>query len=346
MLVKQAKAIARRWVIEEATKIPGFSGAFYHGSSNWLPDEAFFPATSDLDIMVVLADPIPPDKPGKFFYQDLLLEISYIPLDELQSTEEVLSQSHLAGSFHKPNIILDPTGQLTSLQAVVSKNFAKREWVYKRCEHARDKILNNLQVVNEAELLPDKVMAWLFGTGVTTHVLLVAGLKNPTVRKRYVAVKELLAEYNYLHFYNSLLELLDPLEMCRRRVEQHLEALTELFDVTKGLIKTPFFFASDISDIARPIVIEGSRELIEQGYHREALFWIAVTYSRCQKILYHDAPPEIQNKFNSSYGQLLEDLGVNSLANLYQRSEQVNAFLPAVGEVAEVIIEANRDIEK
>src|SRR5262249_4723595 len=28
-----------------------------------------------------------------------------------------------------------------------------------------------------------------------------------------------------------------------------------------------------------------SLELIESGYHREAMFWIAVTHSRCQKVL-------------------------------------------------------------
>jgi hypothetical protein len=59
-----------------------------------------------------------------------------------------------------------------------------------------------------------------------------------------------------------------------------------VFDTAKAVIKTPFSFASDISDAAGPIAIDGSRELIERGLHREAVFWIVVTYSRCQKVLF------------------------------------------------------------
>jgi hypothetical protein len=56
--------------------------------------------------------------------------------------------------------------------------------------------------------------------------------------------------------------------MGRVRVEHHLEALSEVFDAAKVVIRTPFPFASDITDAARPIAISGSRELIERSLHR------------------------------------------------------------------------------
>jgi hypothetical protein len=46
MLVKHAKAVARQWVIEEASNVPGFHGAYFAGSTNWLPDDAALPAIS------------------------------------------------------------------------------------------------------------------------------------------------------------------------------------------------------------------------------------------------------------------------------------------------------------
>src|SRR3954454_17782360 len=143
MRVQQAKEVARQWVLAAADQIPGFSGAFYHGSVNGLPDEAVLPATSDVDIIVVLADPNPVDKLGKFRYRDVLLEVSYLPAEQLRSAEGVLGQYHLAGSLRTASIIVDPTGQLTPLQAAVAKDLAKRRWVYKRCEQARNKVLNN-----------------------------------------------------------------------------------------------------------------------------------------------------------------------------------------------------------
>ena len=345
MIVKQAKDVARQWVIEEASTAPGFGGAFYHGSTTWLPDDAALPATSDVDVMIVLADPNPPVKPGKFSYRDVLLEVSYLPGDQLRSPDLVLGQPHLAGSLRAPSIIADPSGQLATLQAAVSRDYAKRRWVYRRCEYARDKILGYLQSLNASAPLHDQVTAWLFATGITTHVLLVAGLQNPTVRRRYVAAQELLADYGHLDFYTTLLELLGCARLSRGRVEQHLAALAEVFDVAKAVVKTPFPFASDISDVARPIAIDGSRELIERGYHREAIFWMVVTYSRCQKVLYHDAPVGMRERFGQGYRHLLGDLGITSFVDLQERSAQIKAFLPALRMMAEAIMAANPEIE-
>ena len=65
MLVLDARRIVRQWILEEAAQSPGFRGAFFHGSINWLADEDSLPATSDVDVMVVTAAPTPPDKLGK-----------------------------------------------------------------------------------------------------------------------------------------------------------------------------------------------------------------------------------------------------------------------------------------
>jgi hypothetical protein len=343
VLVKEAKDAARRWVLAEASGTPGFTGAFFHGSTNWLADDVPLPATSDVDVMVVLDDPNPPLKPGKLIYDGVLLEVSYLARDQLRSPELVLGQYHLAGSFHTPSIILDPSGELTALQTAVSSDYAKRQWVYRRCQHARDKILGGF-AMNESDPFPDQVVAWLFPAGITTHLLLVAGLENPTVRRRYMAVRELLASYGRLDFYEFLLELLGCARLSAARVEQHLGALTDAFDAAKAVIATPFFFAADISDIARPIAIDGSRELIARGEHREAIFWMVATYSRCQKVFHHDAPVAVGEQFAHGYHELLADLGIASFTDLQRRRDRVTQALPAVWEVAEAVMAANRAI--
>jgi hypothetical protein len=145
MLVKHAKDVARQWANEEASTLPGFSGAFYHGSATWLADDAALPATSDADLVVVMAGPTLPVKPGKFLYRDVLLDVSCLPQNHLQSADLILGQSDMAGSFRIPSIIADPSGQLTILQAAVAKDDAKLQWVRRQCEHASDKVLRHLQ---------------------------------------------------------------------------------------------------------------------------------------------------------------------------------------------------------
>lgn len=158
------------------------------------------------------------------------------------------------------------------------------------------------------------------------------------------AARELLAEYGRSDFYEELLELLGCARMSREQTERHLAALAEAFDATKKVVRTPFFFAADISDVGRPVAIDGSRELIERGLHREAVFWIVATYSRCQKVLHHDAP-ELKDRFDPGFRRLLADLGITSVDDLKRRGERVEAFLPRLREEAEAIMAANRGIE-
>jgi hypothetical protein len=344
MLISEARAIARQWVRDEGSRIPGFWGAFFHGSTGWLPGDAALPATSDVDVMVVLDAADPPGKPGKFRYGGVLLEVSYLSRDQVRSPEQVLGQSHLAGSFRTPSVIADPTGELTSLQAVVARNFAGRVWVHRRCEAVQTKLVGNLQSLHETRPFHENVSAWLFGTGLTTHLLLVAGLRNPTVRRRYVAVRDLLADYGRAAFYPTLLELLGCADMSRDRALQHLAALTEAFDAASAVVKTPFFFASDLSQAARPIAIDGSRDLIARGDQREAVFWLVATYARCQQVFQHDAPALLE-RFRPGFARLLADLGITSLADMRRRGAEVEAFLPQLWAEAEAIMAANPDIK-
>ncbi len=343
MKVRQAKDAARRWVMEEGSKTPNFFGAYLHGSANWLTDDATLPATSDTDVMLVLAGAEPPIKPGKFHYHGVLLEVSYISRDTLSSPEAVLGRGHLAGGFRTRSIILDPSGELSALQEVVSREYARRSWVRTRCERAADSVRS--WSLDEAAPLHDQATTAVFTAGVTTYVLLAAGLKNPTVRKRYVASREVLVEYGRVDFQERLLELLGCAAMSRERVEHHLDGVTAAFDAASRVtIKTPYRFASDISAAARPISIDGSHELIERGLHREAVFWLAATHGRCRTIFAADAP-ELVPRFDPSYGELLDDLGIGSFEDRRWRCEAVEAFLPRVWEVAEEIMAANPDIE-
>lgn len=345
MIVSQAKEIARQWVHEEAARKPGFRGALFHGSANWLPGEAELPATSDLDVLVVLAEPDHNLTLGKFSFRGVLLDVSALPNDQLRSPELILANYRLAGSFRAASVIADPSGRLSAPQTAVARDYAKRRWVRARRDDALENALSHLRSADEAGPFADRVTGWLFGTGVTTHVLLAAGLRNPTVRTRYLAARALLADYGRLDFYEALLELLGCAQMSRARAELHLAALAEAFDAAKSVIRTPFFFAADISDLARPVAIDGSRDLIERGFQREAVFWLLATYARCEKVLHHDAPPELWARFEPGFRSLLADLGIASPADLQERAAQVRAFLAQVREVSDEIMAANPTIE-
>jgi hypothetical protein len=347
MRVRDARTVATRWVTHHAARAPDFAGAFLSGSSAWLPGDAELPASSDVDIMIVTTDAQAPAKLGKFLQDGVLLEASYLSWDEIPSAEAVLATYYLAGSFRRNanSVIADPTGRLTALHSAVAGEYAKRPWVRLRCESAERRITDGLARLDPWQPFHDQVTACMFPTGVTTHVLLTAGLRNPTVRLRYLAARDLLTEYGRPEFHEELLGLLGCAHLTPERVAHHLRALTEVFDATAHLARTSFFFASDITPAARPIAIDGSHDLIRRGHHRESVFWIVATYARCLKILAHDAPAATQALFTPGFGELLADLGITSPAGLQQRARHVHAFLPRLREVTEAILAANPAIQ-
>ncbi len=130
-------------------------------------------------------------------------------------------------------------------------------------------------------------------------------------------------------FHRYLLELLGCARMTPKQVEEHLDELARTFDAAAAVAKTPFFFSSDIMPIARPIAIDGSRELIQAGYHREAVFWVVATFARCHKILTTDAP-DLQQAFTPAFEAMLADLGISSSRDIIRRSQDVIRFLPGL----------------
>ncbi|HYP59907.1 MAG TPA: hypothetical protein VEQ36_05715, partial [Thermomicrobiales bacterium] len=99
-------------------------------------------------------------------------------------------------------------------------------------------------------------------------------------------------------------------------------------------------------EVARPIAIDGNREMIDRGYHREAMFWIAATCARCQKVLATDASPELQDRFTPGFEDMLRDLSVVAYDDLVRRSAEVRAYMPRLRTIAEQIMDSNVAIEE
>lgn len=368
---------ARAWVESAGARTPGFCGAFLHGSILDHADDAELAPWSDVDVIVVLDNARPsgePAKPGKLLFHDVLLDVAYVPWEHVRVPERVLADYRLAPSLARLHILADPGGRLAEVHRVVSREYPKPEWIERRLLDARANALDKLRSVPAFDRLHERVMAWLFGAGILCHCILVGGLRNPTVRKRYLAARELLRACGREDVYQTLLDLLGCSRMGRERALLHLERMASAFDAAtrctggitghvaassaghrSGGASLPF--ASDVTDVARPISVDGSRELIDRGDHREAIFWIAVTYCRCLKILEACVVAEaggsgcdgrtdagdtrrLEVHFEG-FAQLIADLGIKSPQDVQRRAAEVEASLPAVMEAARSIAPAS-----
>ncbi|GHJ42633.1 hypothetical protein Sm713_82420 [Streptomyces sp. TS71-3] len=320
-----------------------YRGAYFSGSTVGLSEEDELPPSSDVDVVVVTASDAPPVKPGKFRYEGVLLEVTYQPWAEVDSVENVLASYHLAGPFRTDTVIDDPTGGLGELRTYIAPRFALRPWARRRCLDARQRIETRLAALDTSAPFHEQVTGWLFPTGVTCHVLLVAALRNPTIRLRYPAARKVLTDYGHLDLYPELLDLLGCGHLPARRVQHHLRELAATFDATTQVARTPFFFSSDITAAARPIAVAGSQALIDAGDHREAVFWIIATFARCHTILATDAP-RLHESLAPAFHAALADLGISGTRDLLDRAEAVARFLPRLWLVTEEILAGNPEI--
>ncbi|MCC6174912.1 MAG: hypothetical protein IT305_06380 [Chloroflexi bacterium] len=340
MRVGEAKRLAADWVRQEGCRLPGVIGAYIAGSANWLADDDLLPRTSDLDLNLVVADDHPAPERIKLQREELTIEVSSIPLASLRTSEMVLADFALAGGFRVPSVLYDATGHLAELQRSVEERYADPTWVLRRCRHAERRALGYLDALTAEQPFHEQAIIWLFGVSIPTLLPLIASLRNPTVRRRYVAAREALAERGESALHERLLRLLGCADHTRGQVDRQVSMLADLFDVAAAARRSAFSFSADISPETRRIAIDGSRELIDGGLHREAVFWIAVTAARCQTILSADAPAEA-GRFEPAFRALLADLGIRSPSDMRARADEVRALLPAVWTVVHRIVGAD-----
>jgi hypothetical protein len=302
VLVEEARSVAAQWVAAYASGC----AAFLTGSSTVLPLDGPLPAASDVDVVVVVDGPAPP-KLGKVLWRGVLLDVSFVSAHDIATPASV--SFHLAPSFASGQFIADPTGHLGRLRDAIAPGFASPEAVRARCASVAATISRRLAAIDPAAPWPSLVTAWLFPTSLTAVVPMVAALRTPTVRLRYLAARELLPPSTY----ERLLELLGCGGVDREVVAGHLERLADVFDRA-----TP---SAEIGPAARPVAIGGSCELVERGDHREAVFWILATWARCEAA----GGPGFQ--------AMTADLtGLAGPVALLERRDAVLAFLPSLLE--------------
>lgn len=333
------KKIAQQWVIGHVADLTGFVGAYLTGSTIWKSDLDSQAESSDVDIFIVIQSADLPPKLGKIYHLNLILEINYVDLAAISDVDAVLSNYHLASAFYKDSILLDPYGKLAPLHEQVKAQYANHHYVTKRCLDAKNNALNWLQTFNTASELHDQVTSLFFAAGVTTHMLLVAGLQNPTIRRRYVESSHLLTRHNLTDFHEKLLTTLGSHTMSAQAVNHHLDRLDRHFTTACQVMASPYMFAADMQLELKPIAIGGVKEMIDDGYPREAVFWLIAIFCRSRAVICADGSADQLFAIDADLWGLLDDLGIQNHANMQLRAATIRDDIASTWQIANQIID-------
>lgn len=311
LTVDDALAIASTWIT--TSNLP-FSSSFIGGSVAYAAPDSLYDPASDIDCYLVTDGEAPDGKIGKITVDGVLLDVSWLPWSQLEHAE---SDAVMASLLHFGQVVRDD-GHLGSLQERLSAEFRSPSMVAIRLESMRRKIRNGLAGDSSHLQAPEQVMNWLFPATLATHIPLVKTCAPLTVRKRFLAAKKIMEPTDY----EGLLALYEFDTVTMIQAQGWLDSIATLFDATKELAaKSSRFWATDIQAGARHIAIDGSQQLIDTGNHREALYWIIATSTRCLTVR-SDADID-SSDFLPAFTEMLSVMGIETAKQRQERSAAI-----------------------
>ncbi|MCW2811278.1 MAG: hypothetical protein JWP61_1736 [Friedmanniella sp.] len=342
--VGAARRVAGRLVQDLMAADPGVLGAFCTGSTVGLDDAAELGPHSDVDVCLVLEGSAGP-RTGKRRVEGVRLDLAVLSWAEMADPAVAVRTHWLAPGLAAGVRLGDRDGRLTRLQRDVAASFADPRAVWDRYESVRRRMAAGLDAPTGAGSWAAQVLGWVFPASLGTHLVLVADGRNPTVRLRYLRARETLAAHGLEALYAGLLADLGCTDVGPGQVLDLVPAAVASFDAAATRDRSGFTFAADLTPDSRPVLVEGTEALVAAGDHREAVWWLVVTWARSVQVLLAGSVggPEDDRHAQAFAAGVEELLGLRTPADLRRRTAQVRARLPAVTAAARVVAGVDED---
>lgn len=361
MKVSQAKEIAQNWVKHRITQLPNVSHAFFIASIMTREEEDELPTTSDVDIRIVVDQDIPPELITltgelchKYYHiQNVRLDVSYMSKNSLDKLSSNILGHTMATSFRKPNAIYDPNEQLDKMHQEVSVHYRDDKWVRQRCRKTREIAYSWFDQAENSLLhnhgWPNKRIervSWLYmgATPPIVQIPCVANLQGITSHKCLVRSWNTLYQYGYPGAYQDILKILGLTKFKKSEVEASLNDLHAALKYARSVHKTRYYGDHNLHISHEPIVIEGPRNLIQNGFHREAMYFIAGIRNWIQNTMENDGTEPEKSHFDNTYSKMLTSIGIINERDIDDRYNDLKQYIPKMMDVANHIIEKNPDI--
>jgi len=335
MQAKDLAAYLAPWLEEFIAAHPFVTGAYLAGSAAEKAPEDEIAGCSDIDVMLTIEGEARP-KPGKIPHGGFVIEGTYIPWAQIADPEAALADYHIAHGLFRSRILCDADGRLTALCEKVRAEFSKPDRILQRVDGVIAKIENGLNGFDPQLPLHNRFMGLAFSAGIMAHAVLVAAQKNPTVRMRYRAAHEILAP----EMQEFLLKTAGFADITPDEARIYALKMGELFDLVSPRCKTVYPFTGDLQPEMKKSAVDDALALIDQGLHRETMFWTCATFCRLMMQAAADAP-QIHAQWTSAFEALSRRIGICTPEQQSARIALIRAALPGLRRLSESIIAEN-----
>ncbi len=331
----QVIALARRYVEERFLGQPGFHGAHLVGSIIHADGDAPFPTYRDVDIAIVL-DTDEHQKIEEVVREGYILECILSASSRYRNAEGILTNPGMACNLHKNSVIVDPHGELARLHQAVAEGFAKRHWVRLRAGSGVKSAMASIALMQRARNPVEAVHGLCEFVMYCSECITVAHLEAPTHRRSLANLSVTLGdtpEERALH--EEILAAFGTAQLSEAQVRGFLLQCTEAFDRAIAVRRTPVPFDWKLDPCIRDYLEKGTLEVIDEGLHRESIFWIALFFAISTIAIQQDGLPEEKALYGARFKAFLDALGLGSAAAIEQRIAQCLALHAKVAAYVE-----------
>jgi hypothetical protein len=300
-------ALVREWVERYASQLPDFGGAYLWGGITALPVDAPFALYRDVDVVVILPQGAQDDT-VEVHYEGLSLEVIRLDLADHQDAAAVLANPSQGPNMAATQILADPLGILVPLQRAVAAQFSDPRWVQARCNAEKTDAERALADMRSAAAPADRLNAARSFLGALSGLMAVARLERPTTRRTLTLLGDLLDRHGQPDLHEAALEVMGCDRMSPAEVQAMLARFLTAYDRAVEVRRTPTPYGFAIRAHLRPYHLDGTQEMIDEGHHREAVFWITCL-DEAYLVLHNDAPAPEKPVFDAQLGAMYEALG-------------------------------------
>jgi len=164
------------------------------------------------------------------------------------------------------------------------------------------------------------------------------------MRKSLVNSRETLVDIGNAELYENILKIVGVCDITEVEVLDYITELTSAYDYALSVIQTRFYGDFDVNPFARPVAIDGSRNLLDAGYHREAMYWVICMRNWVQNVIENDGTEPEKTRFRAAYNHLLSAISIRNLHDLSTTANALREFIPEIMSTAYEIINQHPDI--
>lgn len=334
----------KEWVRMQAEQLPGFLGAHLMGGITSMAASDPFPLYRDVDLHMIMKDDADiPNENAEVLYKGLMIEAGFRRQMDYRTPEIILADPVIASHMAVHSILSDPTGLLSQLYEVVSREYARRKWVQARCEAEKGEALSKLEIAVHIPD-PDPVTAYKLLGYASTYVAAVvslASLKAITGRRSFIQMRHILESLERADLYERLCSVIGLGQASREQAERYLQDGATAFDLAVKVKRSPHPFGHKMYAHLRPYLVGGSQEMMDEGYIREAVAWTMAFYGSSIQIIQADAPSQLTSTMQAKFGECMRQFGLDQAVPWEMRIEEAQAIFREVFLLSDEIVACN-----